>query len=363
MKRVWLAVFLGLMVSAGTAAAQCTVPNTLTGGTNASATQVMANFYALRDCINALPTATPVTPQGRLTLVTATPVMSTSQTGKTLIYYTPYVGNQVPIYNGTVMVPTALTGATAELTNNLANGAAGNAGPAAAVADSNYDLFVWNNSGTPTLTRGPAWSSSVLRGTGVGSTELQVIQGYWTNKYAITNGPGVNLGTYVGTIRTNPSAANVDWNFGGVAALGTAAMLGVWNAYNRVLVQGLIGDSNVSWNYSGNWRPANNSTNMRISFVQGQAEDFFEARYESGGSAASGTGFVGVGLGSTTQPAGQRGFINGSTVLQLAGSHRVQWYGFNYMQALENNATGASTFYGTAGLSQLQTGMYYSGRF
>lgn len=364
MKRVCLVVFLGLMTLAGTAAAQCTLPNTLANGTNANATQVMANFYALRDCINALPTATPIAPQGRLTLVSATPVMASSQTGKTVVYYTPYVGNQVPIYNGTVMVPTALIGPTAELANNLANGASGNAGPAAAVADSNYDLFVWSNSGTPTLTRGPAWSSSTSRGTGVGSTELQMVNGFWTNKFTITNGPVANLGTYVGTIRTNSGSATVDWSFGGVATGGTAAILGMWNAYNRVSVQGIIGDSTSSWSYAGGaWRSANGSNSMRVSFVQGLADEFFEARYENGGNITSGTAYVGIGVGSTTSVSGLRGFVNGTTVLQMAGSHRVQQLGFNYMQALEINHGGTATYYGTASVPYLQTGMYYSGRF
>ena len=41
-----------------------------------------------------------VLPQGRLTLVTATPVMTSNQTGKTTLYYTPYRGATIPIYDG-----------------------------------------------------------------------------------------------------------------------------------------------------------------------------------------------------------------------------------------------------------------------
>jgi hypothetical protein len=58
MMRTCLAALLGLVMSAGTAAAQCTVPNTLTNNTNADATQVMANFNALLTCINSLPSPT-----------------------------------------------------------------------------------------------------------------------------------------------------------------------------------------------------------------------------------------------------------------------------------------------------------------
>lgn len=58
--RTCVAALLGLVMSAGTAAAQCTVPNTLTNNTNADATQVMANFNALATCINNIsPTSAP----------------------------------------------------------------------------------------------------------------------------------------------------------------------------------------------------------------------------------------------------------------------------------------------------------------
>ena len=68
-------------------------------------------------------TATVTAPQGRLTLQTATPVMTTTQSAKTTIFYTPYVGNQVPIYNGTSMVMTTfaeLSVATTDTTKSPA---------------------------------------------------------------------------------------------------------------------------------------------------------------------------------------------------------------------------------------------------
>lgn len=55
MIRTCLAALLGIVAWAGSASAQCTVPNTLTNGTNADATQVMANFAAILTCINSLP--------------------------------------------------------------------------------------------------------------------------------------------------------------------------------------------------------------------------------------------------------------------------------------------------------------------
>src|SRR6185369_3136234 len=45
-----------------------------------------------------------VTPQGRLTIASAVPVMASTVTGATSVWYTPFIGQVVPIYDGTTMV-------------------------------------------------------------------------------------------------------------------------------------------------------------------------------------------------------------------------------------------------------------------
>ncbi len=95
----------------------------------------------------------PVSPQGRLTLSSGEPVMTADQTGKTSIFYTPYVGANVPIYDGSAFVPTPFT----ERSNDLTQSSTGKAGPAAAGPYQVIDAFVWNDSGTIRLTRGPKW--------------------------------------------------------------------------------------------------------------------------------------------------------------------------------------------------------------
>lgn|GEM_PF-4800162 len=98
----------------------------------------------------------PVAPQGRLTLVSGKPVMTGDQTGSTSIFYTPYVGSNVPIYDGSTFVPTAF----AERSNDLTQSSTNKAGPAAAGPYQVIDAFVWNDSGTIRLTRGPKWIRS-----------------------------------------------------------------------------------------------------------------------------------------------------------------------------------------------------------
>ncbi len=66
-------------------------------------------------------------------------------------------------------------------------------------------MFVWNNAGTVTLSRGPAWTGDNARGTGAGTTELELLEGVWVNKVSISGGPGVREGRFVGTFRASGS--------------------------------------------------------------------------------------------------------------------------------------------------------------
>lgn len=99
--------------------------------------------------------ASRVVPGGRLSLTSATPVTTTNATGTT-IYYTEYLNDLVPVYDGSTWTPTSFT----NLSNDTTASSTNKAGPAACIAESCYDLFVWNDSGTMRLTRGPVWSNT-----------------------------------------------------------------------------------------------------------------------------------------------------------------------------------------------------------
>lgn len=300
-------------------------------------------------------------PQGRLTLATGVPVIVSNQAAKTAILYTPYVGNQEPIYDGSSFAMTTF----AELTNTTTDATKN---PAAVANNSNYDLFVWSDAGTIRLGRGPAWTSNTGRGTGAGTTELERVNGILLNKVAITNGPAANRGTYVGTVRSN-GTATIDFSLGGSAAGGTAAFVGIWNAYNRVSIAGLVGDTTNSWTYTtATVRPANNSTTMRASFVCGLAEDFFEAEYGSNylNSTAAVNAAVGIGYDSTSAFSGRFGYTGHSASFPTAvyGSHRALALGFHYMQACEFSvANGTTTWQGDGGVAYLRTGLTYNWRY
>jgi len=113
-----------------------------------------------------------------------------------------------------------------------------------------------------------------VRGTGAGTTELQMVEGVRVNKYDITNGPAAQRGTYVGSICTNASS-QIDFKLGSYAAGYGEAFIGIWNAYNRVKVSGTINTSTSSWGINGSLiqKVFNLSATARASMVSGLAED------------------------------------------------------------------------------------------
>lgn len=301
-------------------------------------------------------------PQGRLTLTSAAPVLIATVSASATIYYALYNGNLIPIStDGSTF--TLMT--FAELSNATAQSSTGSAGPAAVANNSNYDLFVWSSGGTTadTLTRGPAWTSDTARGTGAGTTELQRLNGVWTNKIAITNGPAANRGTYVGTVRSNGSAT-IDFILGGTASGGTAAVLGVWNMYNRLSVSAAVQDTTDSWTYAGTtWRSANGSATMRVSYVMGLQEDPIRACYNGLALSVTATtaAYVGVGYDVTNALSGTPGYVGSSLGILLAVTARYTTtsLGFHFMQAIENADAASATFKGDAGApTLLQSGLW-----
>ena len=289
--------------------------------------------------------------QGRLTLTTLTPVLTSTVSAATTIYYTPYVGRLVPLWTGTSFAMADVGGELFQTTTDTTKS------PAACAANSNYDFFVWLDGTTYRCTRGPAWTSDAARGTGVGTSELLILQGINVNKIAITNGPSANKGTYVGTIRTN-AASQVDFIYG---ASGVAAFIGVWNMYNRVSLGTILNEGTANWVYaSATVRALNASAIARISVVRGFNEDavdlFIQTYIDTVGAGTS--AIFGIGLDSITtfqtrMQAGGPG-VGGIGSYSWRG---LPGLGFHFIQQLEVVGNAASyTAYGTSNLSVFSAG-------
>ena len=297
-------------------------------------------------------------PQGRLTLSTA--VMVATVSGGTVLYYVPYVGNNVPIYDGTIFSMMSFPGSlVCTLTDTTKN-------PAAIGASKVNDWFLWNDAGTLRLSHGVDWTDDFTRNASIG--QIARVNGLWLNSQAIANGPGVQRGTYVGTTKST-AAGTIPWILGGAAVGGTAANLGVWNCYNRVNVFALITDLTGSYSYAGGWRMANASASMRASFVSGLLEEPFTAIYSIASQALGGNVAVTGVTYDTTVGGYPLAYVlaganqSGSSCFAQATA-KVQSLGAHFLQAMEwanTNATACS-FFPTYATAPLQSGLYFEGK-
>lgn len=300
------------------------------------------------------------TPGGRLTLVTATPVMTSDQTAKTIIYYTPYINNICSIYDGTNSVPTVFSeiSITLDATN--------------AVSGSIYDCFVYNDSGTIRLGYGPAWTSTTARGTGAGTTQISKINGIWVNTVAITlrysssatTSVALNQATYVGSFYATANGQTGMAYAPAAASGGNNNILGLYNAYNRVRTVARSADSTSSWTYgTASWRSTNNSNSNRVSYIDGLAESTVEAKHIATMSAGAGqTSYSAIGWDSTSNPSTGYGTSygqsnSGSVLSFTAFNSSYPTIGFHYFQAIELSTGATGTWYGTAPQMQLNASL------
>lgn len=270
-------------------------------------------------------------PKGILSPISSTsfPIPTTDQTGVTTIFWTPYNGNSFPIYNGVNFV----TFSSAQMSCVLTAGAQAAAGI--------YDVYVFLNSGTPTLGFSPSWAAgtsgsvtagSCARGTGAGGTALAVVNGIYVNaaQQTVNNSSStftvaVNQGTYLGSIYVDPSnAGKINCH----VSFGEARTWGLWNAFNRQQIVLIEGDTTASWSYTTNaFRQANAAGNVNnyIDVFSGLPEENYDLEYIDNTNVLLGTGTTtnisnGIGFNSTTVPSG----VEGSSELSQNSGGNIQ---------------------------------------
>ena len=297
-----------------------------------------------------------ITPQGRLTLTTGTPVMYTNVTAAGTVYYTPYVGNNLPSPNGSGGYSNV---SFSELTLTLPNLTYYPAG----------DIFVFYSASSWKICTAP-WSSSTSRGTGASTTELTQIGGILVNQYALscynssTNyNVNAQYAVYVGSFVPNGGA--LDFTPQEPASVtGYSSHIGLWNAYNRVPIKAIALNSNGSWsNSSSAWAAANgNGGGWSVTWIDGYAESAVQASYDVIGvnSLSNGYADVGIGLDGSTSPSGMTGQVQGASTI---GAHAVftslPLLGVSYVFPLERVGYGTETFYSGGPLSQLTVDIDY----
>lgn len=276
--------------------------------------------------------------QGRLTLTTGVPVMTSTVSAATTIRFTPYLGATIALYNGTSWRAARFTETSLALTGFT--------------AASNYDIFGYDNSGTLAL-EATIWTNSITR-----ATALVMQDGVYVKS-------GTTTRRYLGTIRIDAVAGQCSWVYGTTAVGGGAGAFGLWNMNHRRLVGSFTANSTDNWNYTtAAWRAPNGSATMRTNFIVGLSEDAVYTQYQCAVSAGSGAGEVGIGIDSTTAFTGSTGAANDAVRNgNIAGTYSgILGAGFHYASAIENGNTSV-IFYGDAGTGKDQYGLHFTGWF
>lgn len=270
--------------------------------------------------------------QGRLTLTTATPVTTADVTGATNVFFTPYGGCNIALYDGTTnwgLFPfTERTLALGTLTNDLP-----------------YDVFIYNNAGTITL-EALAWSSKTAR-----ATALVLQDGVWSKTGALTR-------RYLGTFHTTATTTTED----------SFAKRLLWNFYNRVNRTLRIVEATDSWNYStATYQQARASSANQVACVIGVAE--VEIGLEVHGQAINSAGTVqaSVAIGedsATVAITGQLLQVGSATATTYgtpgAELRKFPAIGYHFYAWLEQvSAGGVTTWIGDNGTVNVQqTGLH-----
>jgi hypothetical protein len=205
--------------------------------------------------------------QGRPTLTSGVAVTTSDVTAAANVYWTPYRGNQIGLYNGSAWDSITFS----EITISLASGF---------VTNKNYDVFGYNNSGSLALET-LAWTSDSARATAL------VLQD------GVSSKSGVLTRRYLFTFRTVTATTTEDSEFRRF----------LWANDNRVQRSLYKSDGTShtigSTNFVGQYFNSNSAN--KLEFVLGLAED---AVLISGGGAMNVTGgqygYVGIGLDGPT---------------------------------------------------------------
>lgn len=281
--------------------------------------------------ISRPPALNPSTCEGRLTLTAGVPVTTADVSGATTLYFTPYRGNRVCLFNGYRWIEYAFS----EISVSLAG-----------LPDAtNYDIFLADFAGTLTLVP-ISWTDDTTRATALGLLDGVHVKG------------DAPVARYLGTIRMSGVGTCED----------SATKRFVWNAHHRVARPMRVVDTTDSWTYTtATWRSANNSAANRVQFVVGLVEDAVSANVHSLASNAGGATNVAVGVGIDSTSANSASVYGGTVGTGI--NTVVAWYrghmpvpGFHFLQWLEiSQASNTTTWRGDNGQTYQQTGLIAEG--
>ena len=263
--------------------------------------------------------------EGRLSLTTGVPVTTADVVDATTLYFTPYNGNKVAIYD------------TAESAWEVHEFTERSIVVSGFTASKNFDIFINDESGTLTLT-GLVWTDDTTRATALAWHEGRLVKS------------GATDYLYLGSIRIDADQ-KCNMIFKGGQANSTPAKLNVWNYYNRIQQMFAI-ETSANWTYgTAAWRQANADTDNQADFVIGVSEDRVYARYHNRiDCGVDEAGLLSVGLdavNATATDADVARFYNNAGSSQLTCEANYLGYpgiGYHYLAPIENVAAGTVTY-------------------
>lgn len=268
---------------------------------------------------------------GRLSLTSNTPITTSEVTAATTLYYTPYIGETVSVYNtgSQVWEPYTLSEISVSVPSTT---------------DTNFDVFLYVSSGTLTLET-VDWTNDTTRATALAQQDEIYVKS------------GDSSRRYLGTCRTTSVSGQCE---------DSHTKRFVWNYYNRVPRKLTVFETTASWTYgSTTYRSTNNSTSNRVEIVLGVAEEeinILSTGVFQGNSASTdgwGSGIAedatntndavaGDGLSFPLFTSGTSG-DGGMSFSQLIKYPTV---GYHFYQWTENAGIGSVIVYGRSGVDR-----------
>lgn len=264
---------------------------------------------------------------GRLTLQSNTPYTLSDISSSNTVYFTPVDGNAIGLYDNGLWDLFSFDEISLSLTGLTAN--------------TNYDIFAYNNNGQVTLEQ-IAWSNNATR-----NIQIVRLNGVFVKENQTDR-------RYLGTIRTYATGLCTDTN----------SQRFIWNYYNK-RPKSLISYIDGQHHYTGGpWRPYANNTAVRVvnggrtEFVCGDTTDLDVAYH-----AHVRYGYAALGLDASVPMAnsllvhdnsgyGWRG--QGTGVRTGVSSKIGVGIGYHFLQMCQHGVGAQSSFWFTEQRSNLQ---------
>lgn len=261
---------------------------------------------------------------GRVTLTSGTPVTSADVTAATTLYFAPYAGYQIGLYDGSsAWTILTFTEASLAVPSN---------------ASTMHDLWVYNNSGTIAL-EALAWTNDTTRATAL------------TTQNGVLVKTGATTRRYVGSFRTTTVSGQTE---------DSATKRFVNNYYNQKPRFLLQQETTATWTYqTATWRQQRATATNQVEIVTGVAESPLTLTTRAAVSNDTGPTNVALGIGedSTTTPVSvaavsvqgiNANMINMAFTL-TANLWRIPAVGYHKYCTLESaSAVGTSTWLGAS---------------